>query len=69
MSYTADDVLNVNGYDTIDISGDATLRSIRNVNIKTNTALATLAGLPSDVSSFASSLSSLTNDVTKLKNI
>jgi hypothetical protein len=56
------------GLTSDDMQGDITLRCLTYVNTKADTALATLAGLPSDVASYATTLSSLVVDMNKLKN-
>lgn len=55
------------GLTSDDMQGDITLRCLTYVNTKTDTALASLAALPTDVSSFATQLSSLTVNMTKIK--
>jgi polygalacturonase len=64
---SCDQYLINNGVSSED-AGDITLRCLRYVGQRTDTAMLTLAGLPTDVSSFASTLSTLTTDMTKLKN-
>ena len=62
------DIFTIQGLNEADIQSDMTLRMMKDLNIKTNTALASLAGLPPDVASFASTLTTLTNNVNKLKS-
>ena len=61
------DVFQIQGLNDADIQSDMTLRIIKDVNVKTNTALASLANLPTDTSSLITTVSTLVLETTKLK--